>query len=153
MKSQMKLKIVNFHQNSKKKQMRKIALLQVDPLIDPTPVTKKKICRFHLQQRCKFGDRCFNIHTSQNAYPRKYVPPWKNDRYPSNYNYQSSSSYVPDLALYGGYLSQNRFQKLPLMDLDLGEHSVYWSRPYNPTLKNSSNQNFRNSLNHPNFMH
>ena len=118
-----------------------------------TPVTKKKICRFHLQQRCKFGDRCFNIHTSQNAYPRKYVPPWKNDRYPSNYNYQSSSSYVPDLALYGGYLSQNRFQKLPLMDLDLGEHSVYWSRPYNPTLKNSSNQNFPKSLNHPNFMH
>ena len=105
-----------------------------------TPVTKKKICKFFNQNRCKFGDRCFNIHPKQNVHQGRYIPPWKNDRPPQNFKYIRVPSQFPDPTLYNGYLTQNRFQPLPLMDLDLGEHSEYWSRPYNPQFNNSSNK-------------
>ena len=42
MESQMKSKTVNFHQKIKKKQIRKIAPLQVNPLIDPTLLSLRK---------------------------------------------------------------------------------------------------------------
>ena len=113
---------------------------------------QKRICRFFLQKRCKFGDRCFNFHPMAEKNTKNYVPP----------NFESSRSYVPpyhqmkytpnrailfktnELDLLNQIPLQNRFQPLPLLNLDTTENVRYWSVGQNTQFNNPSNHHIPN---------
>ena len=122
------LKITESKANTENKQNPSMAgSSSGDPFISKRP----KICKFFTQQRCKFGDRCFNFHPKNDSHTRKYVPPWYNDAY-------IQKGYQPPRVLshynYNPIQTQNRFHKLPLVDLDSGRASGYWSRPHDPQI-------------------
>ena len=113
---------------------------------------KKRTCKFYLQNRCKFGDRCFNFHPIASNKPRNYVPS----------NFEKTRQYVPpyekmkytpnrailfktnELDFLNQIQLQNRFQPLPLLNLDSAENIGYWSVGQNPQLNNSSNHHIPN---------
>ena len=95
----------------------------------PFTAKRPKICKFYMQNRCKFDDRCFNIHPKNESHLRKNVPPWYNDMYVRK-GYQPPR--VQNFNRFNPVQTQNRFNQLPLVDLDCGGASGYWSLPHNP---------------------
>ena len=81
----------------------------------------KKICKFHLQKRCHFGNRCFNLHSI-----------------PDNATNLDHSMNLPTTHYQGKFKEitlQNRFQALNITDHNVGAPHMYWSLPPNPNSK------------------
>ena len=78
---------------------------------------KKQTCKFFLQHRCIFGDRCRNDHPKNIQQNRNYIPPW------NTYPHQTSLS------------SRNQEQQNYSergTNLNRGRHVGYWSHPHPP---------------------
>ena len=82
----------------------------------------KKVCKFYLEKRCHFGNRCFNLHTDSDE-PRNF----SHSANFLNFQHQNHSN---------GLTLQNRFQALNLTDHNEGPPHMYWSLPLNPQQNN-----------------
>ena len=107
---------------------------------------RKKICKFFTEGRCKFGERCFNLHPKNDTKKRNYGPPWYKDMYIEK-GYQPPR--VQTRPEFNPFLSHNRFNHLPLLELDaVGPHG-YWSLPHNPQLNNTVNYDHPANVRYP----
>ena len=102
----------------------------------------KTICKYFLQNRCKFSERCYNIHPKGHNVEKNYIPPWSHDVVNPNlgpyqqpiFNSRSRDNLYnpgyrqsPERGRQSGYWSlppltqQNRFSPLSEMNLDMHE--------------------------------
>ena len=84
----------------------------------------KKICKFYLEKRCHFGNRCFNLHTD--SYEARNFP------HSAHFPKFQQQSHLNGITL------QNRFQALNQTDHNEGPPHMYWSLPLNPQQNNNS---------------
>ena len=82
----------------------------------------KTICKFYMQNRCKFNERCFNIHPPKNNYVKNYIPPWNYNV--ANPNLGSSQQESIDSRPWT-YQHNPGFRRSP----GRGKPAGYWSLP------------------------
>ena len=83
----------------------------------------KRICKFYLEKRCHFGNRCFNLHTDSDQ---------------ARNSYSAISPKLQQQRHSNGITLQNRFQALNLTDHNEGPPHMYWSLPLNPQQNNDN---------------
>ena len=104
----------------------------------PGPSHKKQTCKFFLQQRCIFGDRCRNDHPKNIQQSRDYIPPW--NTYPHQTRLDSRNQ------------EHRNYSELGT-NVNRGRHVGYWSYPQPPVPINETRFSHLNevSLNDYNF--
>ena len=93
---------------------------------------KKQICKFYLEQRCIFGDRCRNDHPKNVQQNRNYIPPW--NTYPHRTSLDSRTQEQQNYTELGTNLSR-------------GRQVGYWSHPQPPIPVNETRFSQLNEVN------
>ena len=127
-------------------------------IVNRKPANKRKLCKFHRQGRCKYGDQCENFHENLNIICKFHLKGncWFEGRCGFRHPYNQSNRYLGGYQRYQANPNTPDYRYIIHDQQNTPSNTAYTSyryqSPYNQTQQNAQNYPLRRSeSNNPNI--